>query len=222
VAWAMASDTYIGNMLNTVKELLKEKGKELRTTQRCGQTPLPVTYKPELDVTRELEAAEISEYLQLIGMLRWAVELGRIDIALETAFLLQYSASPRERHMEAVYYIFAYFTLFHRVAKLVFDPSMPMLDESCFQHDVNWKPFYGDLKEECPMDHPTLLRNRIQLKQVLACNLIATLRIKLHYFGIPLTGAANMLCDKQGVVKNSSIPESTLTKKHNAINYHMI
>jgi hypothetical protein len=85
MAWAMASNTYVRNMLNTVKELLKEKGKELRTTQRRGRTPLPVTYKPDLDVTMELEAAEISEYLQLIGMLRWAVELGRIDIALEIA-----------------------------------------------------------------------------------------------------------------------------------------
>jgi hypothetical protein len=31
-----------------------------------------------------------------------------------------------------------------------------------------------------------------------------------------------MFCDNQGVVKNTSIPESTLTKKHNAINYHII
>ena len=29
-------------------------------------------------------------------------------------------------------------------------------------------------------------------------------------------------CDNSGVVKNTSIPESTLTKKHNAINYHAI
>ncbi len=29
-----------------------------------------------------------------------------------------------------------------------------------------------------------------------------------------------MLCDDNGVVKNTSIPESTLLKKRNAINYH--
>jgi hypothetical protein len=51
---------------------------------------------------------------------------------------------------------------------------------------------------------------------------IVALRIKLRYFGIPLSGPANMFCDNQGVVKNTSIPESTLTKKHNAINYHII
>jgi hypothetical protein len=37
-----------------------------------------------------------------------------------------------------------------------------------------------------------------------------------------LGGPAFLLCDNQGVVKNTSIPESTLTKKHNPINYHII
>ena len=31
-----------------------------------------------------------------------------------------------------------------------------------------------------------------------------------------------MLCDNAGVVKNTSIPESVLTKRHNAINYHVV
>jgi hypothetical protein len=55
-----------------------------------------------------------------------------------------------------------------------------------------------------------------------ANDLIAALRIKLKLFGVPITGPANVLCDNQGVVKNTSIPESTLMKKHNAINYHII
>jgi hypothetical protein len=55
-----------------------------------------------------------------------------------------------------------------------------------------------------------------------ARDLIAALRIKLRLFGVPLDGPASVMCDNQGVVKNTSIPESTLTKKHNAINYHII
>ena len=31
-----------------------------------------------------------------------------------------------------------------------------------------------------------------------------------------------MLCDNQGVVNNTSKPESTLSKRHNAINYHSV
>lgn len=119
-------------------------------------THLPGNYKPELDVTRELDTSEISEYLQFIGMLHWAVELGRIDIALETALMSQYLASPCEGHMEAVYCIFAYLTVVTS-GKIVFDPAMPMLDETCIQHNVDWKPFYRDVTKELPLDMPTPL-----------------------------------------------------------------
>ena len=48
------------------------------------------------------------------------------------------------------------------------------------------------------------------------------LRYKLRMFGIPIDGPANIFCDNRGVVKNVSIPESMLMKKHNAINYHAV
>ena len=41
-------------------------------------------------------------------------------------------------------------------------------------------------------------------------------------FGIPIDGPADVFCDNQGVVKNTSLPESMLSKKHNAINYHAV
>jgi hypothetical protein len=41
-------------------------------------------------------------------------------------------------------------------------------------------------------------------------------------FGVPLTGLASAFCDNQGLVKNVSISESTLHKKHNAINCHVV
>jgi hypothetical protein len=41
-------------------------------------------------------------------------------------------------------------------------------------------------------------------------------------FGVPIEGPAKVLCDNQGAVKNASIPESVLSKKHNAINYHAV
>ena len=52
--------------------------------------------------------------------------------------------------------------------------------------------------------------------------LLVALRYKLRMFGIPVDGPANVFCDNRGVVKNVSIPESTLMKKHNAINYHAV
>jgi hypothetical protein len=52
-----------------------------------------------------------------------------------------------------------------------------------------------------------------------ARDLIVALQYKLQMFGVPIKGPAKVLCDNQGVVKNASIPESVLSKKHNAINY---
>jgi hypothetical protein len=51
---------------------------------------------------------------------------------------------------------------------------------------------------------------------------IVAMRYKLRMFGVPIEGPANVFCDNRGVVKNTSMPESTLMKKHNAINYHAV
>ena len=67
-----------------------------------AKNPLPSGYKPETDVTDELENELASRYQQLIGICRWAVELGRVDIFYEVSCLSQYQASPRVGHLEAL------------------------------------------------------------------------------------------------------------------------
>ena len=56
----------------------------------------------------------------------------------------------------------------------------------------------------------------------IAKDMVSALRIKLKCFGIPIDGPTNLFCDNNAVVKNVSLPESTLSKKHNAINFHII
>ena len=48
---------------------------------------------------------------------------------------------------------------------------------------------------------------------------IEALRYKLRMFGIPVEGPTNVFCDNEAMFKNSTIPESTLKKKHNSICY---
>jgi hypothetical protein len=55
-----------------------------------------------------------------------------------------------------------------------------------------------------------------------AKDMVVALRYKLRMFGVPIDGPTNVFCDNNGVVKNTTIPESMLAKKHNAINYHAI
>ncbi len=39
-------------------------------------------------------------YQEIIGSLRWAVELGRVDILLEVSLISKHLALPREGHLE--------------------------------------------------------------------------------------------------------------------------
>jgi hypothetical protein len=56
----------------------------------------------------------------------------------------------------------------------------------------------------------------------IAVELIEGLRYKLRMFGVPIDGPTNVYCDNESVVLNSTRPESTLKKKHNAIAYHRV
>lgn len=56
----------------------------------------------------------------------------------------------------------------------------------------------------------------------IAVEMNESLRTKLRMLGIPIQGATNGFCDNESVVKNVSIPESRLMKKHNAIAYHKV
>jgi hypothetical protein len=54
----------------------------------------------------------------------------------------------------------------------------------------------------------------------IAIEKVEGLRYKLRMMGLPMEGPANGFCDNESVVLNSTIPSSTLKKKHNAVNYH--
>ena len=55
-----------------------------------------------------------------------------------------------------------------------------------------------------------------------ARDMIILMCYKLRMFGVPIHGPAQVYCDYQGVVKNTSLPESVLSKKSNAINFHAV
>jgi len=41
-------------------------------------------------------------------------------------------------------------------------------------------------------------------------------------YGVPVSESTKVLCDNESVVKNCTLLESTLVKKHNAIAYHTV
>ena len=88
---------------------------------------------------------------------------------------------------------------------LVFVQNSPILWVSCRQSTVETSTFGSEF---------VALRH--------AKDVVVALPYKLRMFGIPLERPAQVYCNYQGVVKNTSIPESVLSKKNNAINYHAV
>lgn len=48
------------------------------------------------------------------------------------------------------------------------------------------------------------------------------MRYKLRMMGVPVSGHAHMRVDNMSVVKNTTMPESSLKKKSNAIAFHFV
>ena len=143
---------YVKNSVKVVEALLREDDPDAKL-KSTANNPFPSGYKPELDVTPELNDHLTSRYLQLMGILRCAIELGRVDIFVEVSQLSQFQALPRQGHLEATYHIFAH--LKHQeTSRLAFDLKMPNVDGAAFNTDANWRDFYGDVLEELPPKMP--------------------------------------------------------------------
>ena len=75
-------------------------------------------------------------------------------------------------------------------------------------------------KSQNTVKSSTFVLELVALK--IARDMIVEIIIKLKIFVVPFVGQENIFLDKNGVVKNTSIPESTNSKKHDAINYHFV
>jgi hypothetical protein len=102
-------------------------------------------------------------YQELIGVLRWAVELGRVDILLEVALLSSHLALPRDGHLQQVYHIFAYLKNKDNTKRMIaFDPKNPEVDEARFVQ-CDWHDFYRGAKEPIPGDAPEPRGNALSM-----------------------------------------------------------
>ena len=111
-----------------------------------------MSYHPSEDVTKELNVEGVQFYQEMIGILQWVVEIGRVDILLEVSLLSSHLALPRIGHLQAVYHIFGYLKQVPK-RKLFFDPVSPLISKYRL-HKFDWEDFYRDSKEEIPDDMP--------------------------------------------------------------------
>jgi hypothetical protein len=263
--WSMNCMQYIKEAIKNVELELSKSGHTLRGKPN---TPMQTGYRPELDVSPVLGPEQANYYQSLIGVLRWAVKLGRIGIYIDVTLLSSYLAEPRIGHLEQVLHIFSYLK-HHTNSHMVFDPNYIAWDQVSFT-DYDWKEFYQDAKESIPPNAPEPRGQPVQINAFVDADhagnrvtrrshtgiliylncapiiwyskaqstveastfgsefiamrilveMLESFRYKLRMFGIPINGASNVFYDSKSVVTNSTVPTSTLKKKHNAIAYH--
>ena len=115
-----------------------------------GNRPYSSSFRPEIDVTEELGEELTNRYQQLIVVLRWSIELGRIDILTKLSCLSQHLFPPREVHLDDVYLIFRYLqkSLGKNPGRMAYEPMYEPTDENVFEvvgrYIYEWKFFYLD------------------------------------------------------------------------------
>ena len=149
VRWSMSSDEYVKRALAEVERELQAVGERLKTK---AATPLSAGYRPEIDVTPELDPKRANYYQGLIGVLRWMCELGRIDILVDVAMMSRFLAAPRRGHLEQVFHIFAYLKA-HDKSTMVFDDAPPTFAAMRFMK-CDWSEFYPGAAEVIPPNVP--------------------------------------------------------------------
>ena len=267
-AWSFSSSQYVQGAVNNVEAYLKRKNQSL--PRKCS-TPLATNYRPEIDISEELNSAEAPYFMSLVGILRWIVELGRVDITCEVSMMASMMANPRKGHLDQLLHIFGYLKANHN-AEMVFDPTVPNIDKSKFLRESWAHTPYAGAKEQMPPDmkeprgfgfvisayvdsdhagDSVTRRSRTGYIVFLnsapiywlskkqpgletssfgsefmamkhCCKHLRGLRYKLREMGIPVEGPSYIFGDNKSVLANSSVPDSMLQKKSNAIAYHFV
>jgi hypothetical protein len=154
-AWAFSSSQYVRAAVTNVESYISKKSEIRWKMPAKAETPMRTSYRPEIDITPELQPTEAAYYQSIIGILRWIVELGRIDICLEVSMMSSHLALPREGHLSQVMQIFSYLKKYHNT-EMVFDPSDPVIDEATFERKDWTSSEFGHIDgiEELPPNMP--------------------------------------------------------------------
>ena len=151
-AWASSPAKYVYASVENVEKYIKDLGDDRWKLPKLCSNPFELNCEPEMDTSPVLNAELASWYASLVGMLRWMVEIGRVDIITEVSMVASHMAMPREGHLDAVLHIFGYLKIKYN-SRMCFDPTVPYCDEKAFK-ECDWKEFYGDVAEAIPSNAP--------------------------------------------------------------------
>lgn len=170
-AFTMSSQSYVKNAVKNIKDRLNDDGlrfnTKLSSIEFSAKQPFSSTeYRPELDTSAECNEDQTQFYQNVIGILRWLVELGRIDIAYEVSILSGYLAMPRTGYLQQALYIVKYIDI-HSSNELTFDPQEYFINSE-LRNEARRKrlamsALYPDAEELLPTNAPDPREESVQI-----------------------------------------------------------
>jgi hypothetical protein len=190
--WAMTSKDYVTSAIRNVESMRKQDGEPPLKVYGDCKRPYPKDYRPEIDVSHELDSDGIHRYQELIGILRWAIELGQIDIITEVSCLSQHLCAPRVGHLDAAYRIFRYLQrcIDKNPGRIAFDPQISGGKDdlqSCSTEMLEqWREFYPDAREHVPKNMPEPMGNVVTTSVYVDANHAGNLANRRSHTGVLL------------------------------------
>ena len=86
------SSQYVQSYVNNAEVYLEGKGMSFPAK---AEIPITNSYCLEIDVSLELGSNDAAHYQSLIGIIRWMVEVVRVDICLECSMMSSHLDFPR-------------------------------------------------------------------------------------------------------------------------------
>lgn len=159
----MGSSTYVKQCLATYEQLFGE------TAPKNINAPLDPKDHPELDETEHLDDTGMRLYWKLLGMLQWAVTLGRIDIMCAVMTMGGFRCQPRIGHINRLKRIFG-FLKNYRSCSIKFRTEEPNYSKYK-SNDRDWNYVYGDIQEEVSNNMPKAKGKKVILTMFADANL---------------------------------------------------
>ena len=161
--WALGSETYVKEACKVAEGQMEMHNLKYPSSRRHGSnSPFSTSsYRPELDASPFCNSQLVNVYQTMVGVLRWIVELGRIDILHEVSLLSQYLVQPREGHLVQACNIFRYLKNRYNKGYVVMDPEKWQIQWARGPDDVHprdkvkyLKELYPDACQTIPYDMP--------------------------------------------------------------------
>ena len=138
--WTLSPSKYVQEAVRNCREHLKTNFDGKYTMSKKMPNPFVMGYDADMDDSEECNPKEASYFQSLIGVMRWMVELGRVDIHTEVSILSSFLACPGKVTLKLQ--LGLCLTSGTNTTPDCMDPTYPDIDTSKFNDGAEWKEFY--------------------------------------------------------------------------------